>query len=103
LAGCGQGKDADTLDDKVRPRLRKQALEWLRADLALWAKQADSQKVDERAMVVQKLKHWQEDAALAGVRDTEAMAKLPSGEQEAFKKLWADVEAVLKVAQEKEK
>jgi hypothetical protein len=32
---AGQSKDAAKLDDKVRARLRQQALGWLRADLAL--------------------------------------------------------------------
>src|SRR5262249_10728418 len=36
LAGCGQGKDADQSDDKERGRLRRQALEWLRADLTAY-------------------------------------------------------------------
>jgi tetratricopeptide (TPR) repeat protein len=96
LAGCGQGKDADSLDDKDRPRLRKQALEWLRADLALWTKHAETQKAEDRAKVVQSLKHWQEDPDLASVRDKEHVKKLPAEEQETWKKLWADVEAVLK-------
>jgi tetratricopeptide (TPR) repeat protein/tRNA A-37 threonylcarbamoyl transferase component Bud32 len=102
-AGCGQGKDADTLDAKDRPRLRKQALDWLRADLAFWAKQAESQKKDDRAMVVQVLKHWQEDADLAGVRDKSALEKLPDAERAEWEKLWADVAALLEVAQEKSK
>src|SRR5262249_30096661 len=33
LAGCGQGKDADKFDGKERARLRRQALDWLRAAL----------------------------------------------------------------------
>jgi hypothetical protein len=49
------------------------------------------------------MKHWQADAALVGVRDKEALAKLPAQEQEAWQKLWAEVEAVLKKAEEKTK
>jgi tetratricopeptide (TPR) repeat protein/tRNA A-37 threonylcarbamoyl transferase component Bud32 len=101
LAGCGKGKDADTLDDKDRPRLRKQALDWLQADLTLWAKQVETQKAENRAVVMQFLKHWQEDADLAGIRNEASVAKLPADEQEACKKLWADVEAVIKRTQEK--
>ena len=33
LAGCGQGEDAKKLDAAQRTELRKQAIEWLRADL----------------------------------------------------------------------
>jgi hypothetical protein len=32
LAGCGQGKDGDKLDDKERALWRWQALQWLRQD-----------------------------------------------------------------------
>src|SRR5262249_52830376 len=35
LAGCGQGNDAGKLDAAERDRWRRQALDWLRADLAL--------------------------------------------------------------------
>jgi serine/threonine-protein kinase len=96
LAGCDQGKDADKLDEKERARLRQRTLEWLRADLALWAKQADSGDPKIRATVQQTMKHWQTDADLGGVRDKDALAKLPAEEQEAWRKLWDDVAAVLK-------
>src|SRR5262249_19423345 len=33
LAGCGQGKDPNRPDDAERVRLRRQALDWLKADL----------------------------------------------------------------------
>ena len=38
LAGCGQGKDDLSLDDVARTRWRKQATDWLTADLAAWSK-----------------------------------------------------------------
>jgi hypothetical protein len=94
LAAAGQGKDADKLDDKACTRLRQQAVEWLRADLAHWTKQADS----DRALVQKTLQHWQDDADLAGIRDKDAVAKLPAEEREACQKLWADVAEVLKKA-----
>jgi hypothetical protein len=31
--GCGQGQDADKLDNQERARWRRQALEWLRQDI----------------------------------------------------------------------
>jgi hypothetical protein len=40
-AGCGQGADAKSLDDTERTRLRRQARDWLRADLAAWSKRLD--------------------------------------------------------------
>jgi tetratricopeptide (TPR) repeat protein len=103
LAGCGQGNDVDRVDEMECARLRTQALEWLRADLTYWTKQTISEKAADRAKVQQPLKHWQGDSDLVGIRDKDALSKLPTEEQESFNQLWAEVEAVLKKAQEKPK
>ena len=42
------------------------------------------------------LQHWQKGPDLAGIRDPDGIAALPADEQEACKKLWADVAALLK-------
>jgi ElaB/YqjD/DUF883 family membrane-anchored ribosome-binding protein len=96
LAATGQGEDADKLDDKGRARLRQQALDWLRADLALWGKQAEDGTPEMRATAQKKLQHWQEDSDLASVRDAAALEKLPESERAEWKKLWAEVEELLK-------
>ncbi len=94
LAGCGQGNDAAHLDDKEKAHLRRQALDWLKADLTHWTNLARSSKADDRTLARQVLEHWQEDSDLAGVRG-DALAKLPESERDAWKKLWADVAAAL--------
>ena len=94
LAGCGKGKDVDKLNDPEKAKLRSQAIEWLKADLAHWTKLAGSANARERVVVTQTLTHWQQDADLAGVRG-EDVAKWPDGEQAAWRKLWQDVEMVL--------
>jgi tetratricopeptide (TPR) repeat protein/serine/threonine protein kinase len=122
LAANGQGEDAAKLDDKERARLRKQALDWLRADLALWAQVLDGAQTQARTGVqkylqyrdyglvrpgppapvwadAQKyLRHCQTDPGLAAMRDGAALAKLPEAERAACRKLWADVEQLLKKA-----
>ena len=103
LAAAGQGEDAAKLDDKERTRLRRQALDWLKADLAAWGKHLDSGPPQARPAIVQTLSHWQKDPDLAGIRDAAALAKLPADEQKAFSQLWADVAALLKKAEEKPK
>ena len=103
LAAAGQGEDAAKLDDKERTRLRQQALDWLRADLALRTKQLETGKPANRAEVQKTLRHWQQDTDLAGIRDAAALAKLPADEQKACTQLWADVAALLKKAEEKPK
>jgi serine/threonine-protein kinase len=99
LAAAGQGEDAAKLDDKDKTRLRKQALDWLRADLDLRRKQLEAGKPADRAAVQQQIKHWQQDRDLAGVRDKDALAKLPSPERAAWEKLWADVAMLFKMSE----
>ena len=62
------------------------------------AKQLASGRKEDRAAVQQKLRHWQKDTDLAGIRDAAALAKLPADERAAFTQLWADVAALLKKA-----
>jgi tetratricopeptide (TPR) repeat protein/serine/threonine protein kinase len=100
LAGCGQGNDADKLDDKERVRLRQQALAWLRANLDLWTKRLADAKPQERQALVKTLKHWEEDTDLSGIRDAKSLEKLPADEREACQKLWADVAELVKKASE---
>jgi hypothetical protein len=64
-------------------------LAWLRAQFAAWPK-LDGH-ANEHARIRQTLQHWQKDADLAGLCDRAAVAKLPTGEQDACEKLWADV------------
>jgi tetratricopeptide (TPR) repeat protein/serine/threonine protein kinase len=99
LAAGGQGTDAAKLDDKERTRLRRQVLDCLRADLALWGKQLEGATPPVRAIVQKTLLHWQQDPDLAGVRDASALAKLPEAERVEWQKLWADVAALLKKAE----
>jgi serine/threonine protein kinase/Flp pilus assembly protein TadD len=94
LAGCGQGEDAAKLDDNERARLRRQALDWLRADLAASSKLLEREPDKARATVQETLRHWQQDTDFAGVRG-DLLGKLPEAERQAWRKLWADVEKTL--------
>jgi Tfp pilus assembly protein PilF len=95
LASCGAGADAGKLDEPEKARWRKQALDWLRADLSLWAKQLDSTRPADRTTAQRTLRWWQNDKDLAGVREPAALAKLPESERQLWQKLWADVAALL--------
>jgi tetratricopeptide (TPR) repeat protein/serine/threonine protein kinase len=94
LAGCGQGEDANSLDERERTRLHRQALDWLRADLALRAKQVAGNRPKDRTAVGAALQHWLEDPDLVGVRG-DAVAKLPEPERQGWRTLWADVAKAL--------
>jgi tetratricopeptide (TPR) repeat protein len=94
LAGCGQGQDAGSLDDKEHARLRKQALDWLRADLGAWRRLLEKGPAQNRPAIDRQLAHWLEDTDFAGVRAEPALARLPTAERGDWQKLWQEVEAL---------
>jgi serine/threonine-protein kinase len=94
LAGCGAGADAATLGDGRRGTLRREALDWLTAEFKAWAGRGDLGKPGGRTAVATAVRSWQHDEDLAGVRDEQALARLPQGERRAWQALWADVAAL---------
>jgi hypothetical protein len=48
---------------------------------------------------VKMLQHWQADSDLAGIRDPEALAKLPEAERKEWQALWAEVDALIAKAE----
>jgi hypothetical protein len=94
LASSGQGRDDPPPDDEAKARLRSQALAWLRADLALWAKQLETDPAEAR----RTLTHWTRDPDLTSVREPGALAKLPEAERADWRALWAEVDRLLKEA-----
>jgi tetratricopeptide (TPR) repeat protein len=101
LAAAGRGEDATKLGDGERSRLRTQALSWLRADLVQCAKAMASGHRAGRDLVLTRLRNWQKDSDLAGLRDAAALAKLSAEDRTACEKLWADVAGLLKTAGQK--
>jgi hypothetical protein len=67
----------------------------LRADLAAWTTELDKGAPQARPLVQRTLQHWQKDPALAGLRDRDALARLPEAERKAWQQLWQDVQALL--------
>jgi tetratricopeptide (TPR) repeat protein len=94
LAGTGRGKDADGIDPKEKARVRRQALDWLRADLTAWAKLLDNEPDKAGPVVGQQLRHWLQDPDFNGVRGADALADLPEAERGDWDKLWHDVDAL---------
>ncbi len=76
-------------------RWRKQAIDWLEADLTAWSKILESGSPQVRQSITQTLQHWKAESDLAGIRDEPALGKLPEAEQKACRALWAEVEALL--------
>jgi hypothetical protein len=83
------------LTDKERARLRGQALDWLKADLTAWGKLADG-PAEQRLRVRLTLTRWRADPNLTGVRNKDALAKLPEDERARWQELWGEVDGLLK-------
>jgi tetratricopeptide (TPR) repeat protein len=96
LAVAGQAEDARLLPDRVKVKLRQQAYRWLLADLALYTQllQRDDPRVKETLR--QRLTHWRRDADLASVRDLSVLATLDGDERQQWRRLWQDVDALLR-------
>jgi serine/threonine-protein kinase len=97
LAAAGQAEDARLLPDRVVVKLRRQAWEWLSADLALYASSANDRNSRAPAAVRQRLLHWRADSDLASVRDDAALSRLDADERKQWQRLWRDVDALLRV------
>jgi tetratricopeptide (TPR) repeat protein len=95
-ASAGQGPEETALGEQERVDLRRQALDWLRADVELrTALLKDGKSADLYAVSGWSLSRWQTDPALASVRDGAALTKLPAAEREQWQRFWADVAALL--------
>jgi tetratricopeptide (TPR) repeat protein len=98
LAGSGKSKGDPPPDEAARAGFRTRARDWLRADLAVWATRLDAGPDSARKEVQTTLAHWKVDRDLTGVRASIDLVGLPADEQEAWRDLWKDVDALLKKA-----
>ena len=95
------GTHLRTLDDKKRVGFRRQARDWLSADLAAWGRLLEKEPDKIRPVLAKTMGHWQQDTDLAGIRDPNALAKLPEAERPEWQKLWTEVADLLAKAQGK--
>ena len=99
LAGGGHGDDVAGLGESEREALRKQARDWLRLDLAAWAKKVDTGTAADRIQAQKTLAPWRDDPDLAGLRDADALERLPPAERQECRALWQEVAALLRRAE----
>jgi serine/threonine-protein kinase len=99
MAGAAQGDDGAGLGEPELARLRKQARDWLRLDLAAWAKKADAGTEADRIQARKTLAPWRDDPDLAGLRDADALERLPAAERQECQALWQEVADLLRRAQ----
>jgi serine/threonine protein kinase/tetratricopeptide (TPR) repeat protein len=93
LAGCGRGRDAARLDAAGRARSRAQALEWLRAEMAVLSAAEQDPDASRRASSRATYDHWMKDPDLTGVRDAPGFAEIQGEERSAWPSFWRDVRA----------
>ena len=89
LAASGQSKDGPPPDNAAKAKLRRQAREWLHAELAAWHKVFDAGPAEIKARIAPTLEHWKADADLASIRDEQELAKLPELERASLEVLLA--------------
>lgn len=90
-AGSGVGKDVAEFDGQRRAALRRQALNWLTAEYDAWAARHRVGKRGDRTVVATAMRSWRQNKDLAGVREEQALAKLPLEERRSWQTLWANV------------
>jgi serine/threonine-protein kinase len=95
LAGCGLGEDGPNLNDVERMRWRRQAREWLRADLAAWAKTLESESQASRDLAKEMLTLWLVEPDVSRLREPGALMNLPAEEREGWTLLWREVRLTL--------
>lgn len=93
-AAAGQGHAEPPPDDAVKAKLRRQALDLLRANLTTWRQLLESGRPRDQQAIGQALGRWRQDSDLASLRDPAALARLPADERQALTRLWADVDAL---------
>jgi serine/threonine-protein kinase len=99
LAGFGRGDDASVLGTRERRALREQAQEYLRRDLADWARKLDAGTLEDRLDAQKALTLWRRSPDLSGLRDPAALDLLPPPERRQCRALWRDYDALLERAE----
>jgi tetratricopeptide (TPR) repeat protein len=100
LASGGKGADAEKLGSE-RSALRKQALDWLRADLKASRQALVTSGDADKSEIALRMQQWLRDTDLAGVRGREVLSKLSNEERESWQSFWEEVEEVRRRATQK--
>jgi tetratricopeptide (TPR) repeat protein/tRNA A-37 threonylcarbamoyl transferase component Bud32 len=86
LASSKSGADA--------PKLRKQALTWLNADLKICVDLLKSERENDRTSARERLELWRKNVDLLPVRVAAERAKLPPEERSTWQTFWSEVDAL---------
>jgi serine/threonine protein kinase/tetratricopeptide (TPR) repeat protein len=92
----GSPKGVTTKEEKAA--LRRQARDWLQADLDICSQELDARKLEAILSVETRLLGSQVDPAFHRVRGAQALADLPKAERDEWLKFWSAVDRVLQQA-----
>jgi hypothetical protein len=95
-AASGKSAYGQATGESASDRWRKQAFDWLQADLRVFRKLLETGEPADHRGVQSALQRWQRDPDLAGLRDPRALEHLPEAERKAWQQLWVDVEGMLR-------
>ena len=98
MAAAGRGNDDPAPDDTAKAKLRQQALAWLKAELTTWGNLLETAPPQGRVTIAQILDHWKTDTDLAGIRESEGLARLSEAERREWQVLWNEVDSLRKRA-----
>ena len=93
LAAAGTGIERPAVPENVKTRWRRQAFDWLKADLTYWASRAESNQLEATARANKTLQRWKVDRDLASFRDEKELAKLPEHERKEWQTFSSEVAA----------
>jgi hypothetical protein len=99
MAASGRGRDEPKPDDAARAQLRRQALEWLKADLTARAKGVEGALPEVRSRLARTLRGWTDDPNLASLRDEAGLRMLPEAERREWRAFWSEVALLLSQAE----
>jgi tetratricopeptide (TPR) repeat protein len=91
-AATGRGVNPPPEGD--RPALRRQALEWLTAELAAWKKELAADGVKAAPGVNTAMRSWVAESGYSPVRGLFQLAALPPEEARAWQQFWTEVRQV---------
>lgn len=98
-AGCAALAGYETEKSDVPPderaRWRKQAREWLLADIAGWYKQLEQNDPSIRGVALARFQSWRTNRNLASIRDADCLSTLSSAEWADCLAIWKKVDALL--------
>jgi serine/threonine-protein kinase len=97
-AGSGRGDGETAAGDPERARWRRQARDWLRADLVSLKKILGGDVPASREYLQISLMKWPLDPALTGLHDAAELARLTPAERQEWRDFWSDHDALYRRA-----